>query len=93
VRLAIGAEAGAIVRLVVRQIAVAAGAGLVVGLAGALAGSRYLASLLFDVTPTDPVTFVAVPVALLVVVFLSCLVPARRATRVNPLAALRGSQR
>jgi len=80
------------VRLVVRQSVSLALAGLAVGLTGAWLGSRYLSSLLFGVAPTDPVTFVGVPAALLVVVVLSCIVPARRATRINPLTTLRNAQ-
>jgi ABC-type antimicrobial peptide transport system permease subunit len=89
IRVAIGAEAPAIVRLVVRQSVTLAVTGIAIGLTGAWVGSRYLSSLLFGVAPTDPVTYVAVPIALLAVVLVSCLVPARRATRIDPVAALR----
>ena len=64
-------------------------AGLAIGLAGALAASRLVTSLLFEVKPSDPATF-AIVVALLGVVALgACLIPARRATRVDPMVALR----
>jgi ABC-type antimicrobial peptide transport system permease subunit len=59
------------------------------GLAASLAITRLLASQLFDITPTDPVTFVVVPILLLTVALLACLVPARRATKVDPLSAIR----
>ncbi len=64
-------------------------AGVVVGLAGAGLMSRYLASLLFGVAPTDATTFVAAPVILLVIAALACYIPARRAARVDPMSALR----
>lgn len=91
IRLAIGAEARSIVRLVVRQSVVLAAVGVAVGLAGAFIGTRFLSSLLYGVAPTDPVTFVVVPAGLVAVVVLACVVPARRATRIDPLATLRES--
>jgi ABC-type antimicrobial peptide transport system permease subunit len=63
--------------------------GIVIGVAGALALTRFLATLLFGVTPTDTLTFVVVSVVLIAVALIACLVPARRATKVNPLEALR----
>ena len=63
--------------------------GVVVGLGSALAVTGYLDSLLFGVTPTDATTFVGVPILLLAIAAVACYVPARRATRVDPLAALR----
>jgi ABC-type antimicrobial peptide transport system permease subunit len=63
--------------------------GVVVGLAGALALTRVMSSLLFGVTERDPITFGVVAILLIVVAFIACFVPARRATRVDPLIALR----
>jgi putative ABC transport system permease protein len=63
--------------------------GIGVGLIGALTLTRFLSTLLFGVTPTDPVTFLAVSILLGIVAFLASYIPARRATRVNPMVALR----
>jgi predicted lysophospholipase L1 biosynthesis ABC-type transport system permease subunit len=89
IRMALGASEGGVLTLVLRQGMVLAVIGLVVGLAGALAVTRVVRSLLFGVQPTDPVTFAAVGLFMLGVAFVACVVPARRATRVDPLVALR----
>ena len=89
IRMALGASEGGVLTLVLRQGMVLAGIGLVVGLAGALAVTRVVSSLLFGVQPTDPITFAAVGLFMLGVAFVACVVPARRATRVDPLVALR----
>jgi putative ABC transport system permease protein len=89
VRMALGADARHVLALVVRQGLSMALLGTVVGLAAALGLSRLIESLLFQVTPTDPLTFGAVVVTLLLVATLACYVPAWRATRVNPTQALR----
>ena len=89
VRMALGAPRAAVLRLVVRQGLLTVVAGLAVGLAGAVAATRLLAGLLFGVKPLDPLTFGAVPAVLLVVALVACWLPARRATRVDPMAALR----
>ena len=65
------------------------GLGLAIGLAGAFGLSRVLSTLLVQVTATDPVTFTAIPLILAVVAIAACVIPARRATRVDPLVALR----
>jgi ABC-type antimicrobial peptide transport system permease subunit len=64
-------------------------AGIAIGVAGALALTRFLETLLFGVTPTDTLTFAVVSVVLIAVALIACLVPARRATRVDPLEAMR----
>jgi putative ABC transport system permease protein len=89
VRMALGARPLDVLKLVVRQGMMLALIGVIVGLAGALALTRVMSSLLFGVTERDPITFVAVAALLIVVAFISCFVPARRATKVDPLVALR----
>jgi putative ABC transport system permease protein len=63
--------------------------GLMIGLAGALALTRLMTTLLFEVSPTDPVTFLAVAFCVILAALLACYIPARRATKVDPLVALR----
>lgn len=89
IRVALGAESLDVLRLVLGQGMRLAGIGIAIGLAGGLAVSRYLASLLFGVTSHDPLTFVGVTLVLAGVSVLACWVPARRAARVDPLVALR----
>ena len=89
VRMALGADPVDVLRLIVGQGLVTVVAGLAVGIAGALALSRTIESLLFGVKPTDPTTFAAVIVLLLGVGLAACGVPAWRASRVDPTAALR----
>jgi putative ABC transport system permease protein len=89
VRIALGASPGDVIRLVLRQGARLAGTGAAIGLAGALALMRLLSGLLFGVSPADPLVFTAVPLVLIGITFAACYVPARRATRVSPVAALR----
>ena len=89
VRMALGAERGDILRLVVRQGLVLALVGVAIGVAGAFGVTRFLKALLFGITPTDPATYAGICVLLLAVAFAACWVPARRATRVDPMAALR----
>ena len=89
IRMALGAQEGDVLRLVVKQGLALALVGAVVGVGVALGVTRYLASMLFDVKTNDPVTIVAVAVILGVVAFTACYIPARRATRVDPLVALR----
>ncbi|HUX68841.1 MAG TPA: ABC transporter permease [Terriglobales bacterium] len=89
IRMALGAERGHVLRLVVGLGVALAMAGLGLGVAGAWALTRYLQSMLFGVGATDPMTLAGVGALLLVVALAACLVPARRATRVDPLVALR----
>ena len=89
VRMALGARRHDVLKLVVRQGMMLAVVGVVAGLAGAYALTRVMAAFLFQVTARDPITFAAVSALLLAVAFVACLVPALRATKVDPLVALR----
>jgi putative ABC transport system permease protein len=89
IRLALGAQPGALRRAVMRQGLWLTGAGVVVGVAGALVLTRTIKSLLFEVSATDPLVFTAIPVLLVMVSLVACYTPARRATKVDPLEALR----
>ena len=89
IRMALGAGNGQVVGLVLRQGVTIAAIGIVVGVAGALALSRLTQSLLFGVDPADPATFGIVIAVIVVVATAACLIPMRRATRVDPLTAIR----
>jgi ABC-type antimicrobial peptide transport system permease subunit len=89
VRMALGARRPDIVRLVLRQGLTLVGIGLVLGLAGSVGVTRFLKTLLFGVTATDPVTFVGISALVVLVALAACYLPARRATRVDPMQALR----
>jgi len=89
IRMALGARGSDVVKLIVRQGMVLAITGVVLGVAGSLALTRFMAKLLVGVEPTDPLTFAAVSFCLLAAALLACYLPARRATKVDPLVALR----
>ena len=89
IRLALGAEARSVFLMVVRDGMLLVGIGVAIGLTGGLLGARSLASLLFGVTPSDAPTLAAMVIVLAVVALVACIIPARRAMRVNPIAALR----
>ena len=89
IRMALGAQMSDVLKLVLRSGMSLALIGIAVGLVGAFALMRLLSTLLFGVRPTDTVIFVAVSVCLLVTALIACYLPARRATKVDPLVALR----
>ena len=89
IRMALGAQQASVLRLVVRHAMLLAGAGVLLGMVAAFFLTGTLASLLFDIRPTDPLTFAAVAGTLGAVALLASYIPARRATRVDPIVALR----
>jgi predicted permease len=89
IRMALGAMPREIQHLVVGEGLLLGAIGLALGIAGALALTRFLSNLLYGVTPSDPLTFISVSILLLGVAFLASLIPARRASRIDPLVALR----
>jgi putative ABC transport system permease protein len=89
IRLALGAQPGALRRRVIRQGLMLTAAGVVIGVLGALALTQTIKSLLYEVSATDPVVFTAIPLLLIVVSVIACYTPAHRATKVDPLVALR----
>jgi putative ABC transport system permease protein len=89
IRMALGAKRTDVLRMVVRQGMTMTLIGLALGLIGVFGLSRVIAGLLYGVSPTDPLTFIGVSIVLLMVALLACLIPARRATRVDPIVALR----
>ena len=89
IRMALGAQAGDVLKLIIRNGLTLTLIGVVLGMGGAIALTRLMTTLLFGVTPTDKLTFVAVSGVLIFVALLACYVPARRATKVDPLEALR----
>ena len=89
IRMALGAEPRDILRMVLRQSIAIVAVGLAIGIAAAFAGTRAIANLIVGIKPTDPLTFVTVIALLSAIALVACWVPARRATRVSPLTALR----
>jgi ABC-type antimicrobial peptide transport system permease subunit len=89
IRMALGARPGKILEMVLREGLVMTFAGLILGVIGALALTRVISGFLYEVSPTDPVTFAAVALFLIAVSLLACYLPARRATRIDPMVALR----
>jgi putative ABC transport system permease protein len=89
IRLAIGAEPRALVRLVLGEGFVLAMAGVGLGIVGAIIATRWIGSLLYDVSPTDPIVFVSLPLALASIAVASCYLPARRAAKSDPMQVLR----
>jgi putative ABC transport system permease protein len=89
IRMALGAQASDVLKLIVKNGMILTLIGTVVGLVGAFALTRLMTTMLFGVTPTDVSTFATVSLVLIVVAFLACYLPARRATKVDPLVALR----
>jgi len=89
IRMALGAQPGDVSRLIVRQGAVLAGTGILIGLGAALALTRYMASMLYGVQPSDFTTFAAMTVTLGVTAVLASYLPARRAMALDPTVALR----
>jgi putative ABC transport system permease protein len=86
--MALGATAGHVRRMVLRQAAVVVGAGVVIGIAGALMIGRWLSSLVYETSPSDPRVLAATTLLLMVVAFFSAWLPARRASRVEPRIAM-----
>jgi predicted permease len=89
IRVALGAPTGLVLRRVVRHGVTLAAVGIAIGLAASLAATRLLGAMLYDVKPGDPITLIAVTLLLMLVALAACYIPARRATRVDPLVALR----
>ena len=89
VRMALGAERIDVLALVFRQGLRPVMGGVALGLSGSFAVTHALSKMLFGLSPLDPVTFVSVPIFLISVAVLACLIPARRATKIDPMEALR----
>jgi ABC-type antimicrobial peptide transport system permease subunit len=89
IRMALGAQSGDVLRSVVGHGIALAAIGAAIGTAASFGVTRFLGSMLYDVKPSDPLTLVSVTVLLLLVALAACYIPARRATRVDPLVALR----
>jgi ABC-type antimicrobial peptide transport system permease subunit len=89
IRLALGASNGSVLKLVLREGSFLVGVGIVIGLGGTILVSRFLESFLYGISSTDPLTFLTIPVVLVLVALLASYLPARRAAKVDPMVALR----
>jgi putative ABC transport system permease protein len=89
IRVALGASRGSVFGLIFRQVIIVASVGIILGLTGSLALRRLIATQLFGVSAADPITYSLVSILLTLVALVACYVPARRATRVDPMVALR----
>src|SRR5262249_38824181 len=89
IRIALGAQSGAVLRLVLRDGLTLTGAGLALGMLASWAAQRVLKSQLYDVSATDPLTVTVISLLLVAVALVACWIPARRATKVDPMVALR----
>jgi putative ABC transport system permease protein len=89
VRMALGAGRAEVIRIVLAQSLMPVGAGLVIGLAGAMVLGRFVEQLLFDISPLDPLMLAGSVVSLALVAGLACAIPAGRAARIDPITALR----
>ena len=89
IRMALGARGGDVLQLVMRETLLLVGIGIVIGLGVALAVSRFISSLLYGLTPTDPLTMLLASLILISVAIIAGFMPARRASKVDPLVALR----
>jgi len=89
IRMALGAQRSHVLKLVMRNGVILALTGIAIGVGGAFALTRFLKTLLFGIAPTDSPTFLIVSLGLFVIAVAACLIPARRATKVDPLVALR----
>jgi ABC-type antimicrobial peptide transport system permease subunit len=89
IRVAMGAQGTDVLRLVLREGVLMAGAGVGIGIVAGLLLTRLMRTLLFGISPGDSMTFVSVAAFLLLIAIAACIIPARRATRVDPIVALR----
>jgi len=89
IRMALGAQTSNVMRLVIGEVLILALIGVVIGAGVAFGLTRFMQTLLFGVTPTDPMTFIGLSVLSVIVALLACGLPARRATKVDPIIALR----
>jgi ABC-type antimicrobial peptide transport system permease subunit len=89
IRMALGAQRKTLTAMFVRQGLLLTGIGIVFGLAGAFAAMRLMSSLLFNVSPADPITYAAMTIGILAIAYMACYLPSRRAATVDPVDALR----